>query len=139
MKTVFVVTQGDYSDYHITGIYTKRELAQAAVEHVEKEGGYYSPSIEEWIVDNGPTIPHSYKLYTVGMQRDGSVFHSEEDTFGGGLPDDEERFSYSWFPLDGWSFKVVAKTMQHAIKIVNEKRIQLVANNDWPTRKQYPS
>jgi len=134
---VFIVTSGDYSDYGIDGVYSTRELAEAAIKHDE-----YEARIEEFFLDNGSTDPNRYRVFTIHMQRDGSVSASLEG--GCSAPtiasEDwsrhnvcEKPFRDAWTtPPGAFSFCVTARDLQHAIKIVNEKRAQLIANNEWP-------
>lgn len=46
--SVWVATEGDYSDYHILGIFATEEAAKAAVERPDRKSYYSTPSIEEW-------------------------------------------------------------------------------------------
>lgn len=138
-KLVFVVTNGEYSDYRITGLYSTRELAEAAVAHDTNTDNWYGDStIEEWFLDNGPTIPDSYKLFAIEMRKDGSVTRSEEEDCQSPTFQAAKRFRHHNSPGDAWVFRVVAKHLQHAIKIVNEKRVQYIASNDWPVDLDYP-
>ncbi|MBR2248771.1 MAG: hypothetical protein IJ880_17455 [Bacilli bacterium] len=45
--TVYVVTDGEYSDYHIVGIFSDREKAEICVAIKTEDGG-----VEEWDVDD---------------------------------------------------------------------------------------
>lgn len=47
MKTVFVVTSGIYSDYHIDGIFSTKELAAAFVKKLKDD----ETSVEIWNLD----------------------------------------------------------------------------------------
>lgn len=50
-KTVFIVTCGEYSDYHIEGVYDTLEAAQkAAGSPIRHRAGYDTPQIEEWML-----------------------------------------------------------------------------------------
>ena len=47
--TLYVVTEGEYSDYHIVGIYSTKELAEKVKKY--HNGLYDYPDIEEWELD----------------------------------------------------------------------------------------
>lgn len=46
MGKIFVVTEGEYDDYHILGVTTDRAVAERIVEL--HDDGYYTPDIEEY-------------------------------------------------------------------------------------------
>ena len=120
---VFIVSSGSYSDYHILGIYSTREKA----EHAKKL--YASDNeIEEFNLDEIPNVPPGLFLYGVHMNKNGDV--------------KEAKITYAadeyleWHPFSGYGepvvcFNVFAEDEAHAIKIANEKRIQLIAENIW--------
>lgn len=47
--TLYVVTEGEYSNYHIVGIYSTKELAEKVKKY--HNGLYDYPDIEEWELD----------------------------------------------------------------------------------------
>lgn len=147
---VYVVTDGDYSDYHIVAVYTDSALA-------EKYVSIYSGRIEKY--DTDPDIPYppdGHGVWSVVMLKDGATIHcfSYMDT-----PTYLERCndapqlvwnSYisgdiSLYPQEqlesrkrGYIYKdaimyvyVLARDAEHAVKIANEKRAQLIANGEW--------
>lgn len=134
-KVVYVLTKGDYSDYHIIGVYSTRDEAEKGVIEYDSEWG--TPSIEEWDVDKHPAHPEGMLAYKVHMDRDGnSEVHREGcDDFKG---DD-------WAPYGDnqrVSFRMWARDEQHAVKIANERRMQQIASGQWMTdweawRKKY--
>ena len=63
MKKVYIVTQGDYSDYHIVAVFDNKEEAQKVVNTLETIKPYYNEAqIEEY------TILNSYKDYASGEE-----------------------------------------------------------------------
>jgi hypothetical protein len=59
MKTVYILTEGDYSAYHIIGVYSTKELA-------EKVQFVYDDSIiEEFALDDVPDYPPGMKGWFV--------------------------------------------------------------------------
>lgn len=153
-QKIFIVTEGEYSDYHIEAIFSTKEAAEEyrqtyCSEYGEPGGG----SVEEWEVDD-PLIyngfPAGLAAWSVNMKENGDVDYAHLD----GKPDADERPAYGTpyffrdtFPspaglkcyiyhgptFGAWylSMSVLARNKEHAIKIVNEKRTQLIAMNQW--------
>lgn len=59
MKTIYVLTEGSYSDYHIIGVYSTKELA------TEAQSLYEHSEIEEYDLDNIPEHPPGMKAWFV--------------------------------------------------------------------------
>jgi len=59
MKTIYVLTEGSYSDYHIVGVYSTKELAE------EAQTLYKDSQIEEYDLDNIPEHPPGMKAWFV--------------------------------------------------------------------------
>ena len=119
---VYVVTDGNYSDFHICAISSTPEKGEEARRLLRAD------SIDEWEVDNLPEHPKDCLYWRVRMWRDGNdttVFPSGPPS----MPDerdvlvcrDNSRFYFVW-----------ARDEEHAIKIVNEKRVQAIADGSWP-------
>lgn len=52
MKTIYMVTSGEYSDYHVCGLFTTRELAEHYVKlHTEGREYHSSYDIDEVVLD----------------------------------------------------------------------------------------
>jgi len=50
--TIYIVTEGEYSDYHIEGTFSTEALAEGYIAAKgEKAGRSWDPGIEEWILD----------------------------------------------------------------------------------------
>lgn len=63
---VYVVTQGEYSDYHIIGVYSTKEKAQELYDAMRKSGTYWDePHIEDYELDElTPTAGYVCVGYT---------------------------------------------------------------------------
>ena len=48
MKSVYVVTEGEYSDYGIVGIFSTTDLA---IEFIQKRGSTRSTTVQKWEID----------------------------------------------------------------------------------------
>jgi hypothetical protein len=128
-KQIYIVTMGEYSDYQIVGVFDKEELAE------EYKGDDNWARIEEY--DLNPQrlkIAPGKAAYRVWMRRDGDTkdVRERED----GIDTTDIRFGE---PDDhGLYACVLAKSPQHAVKIVNEHRVQLIANGEWPEKVNDP-
>jgi hypothetical protein len=60
MTSIYVLTEGDYSDYHIVGVYSTKELAK------EAQSLYEHSQIEEYDLDNIP----EYFVYCWAVDED---------------------------------------------------------------------
>lgn len=122
---VYLVSSGTYSDYHICCACS----TMAKAEHAKKF--YQADDIEEYVLDELPLHPEGTFAYHVRMLRDGSVVEVEIEN-GNYTGTIEDR----WRPHgDGETvgFFMWAKNSQHAIKVANEIRSQIVASGEWTT------
>jgi hypothetical protein len=132
---VYIVTHGSYSDYGLEGVFSSREKAQEYIDHETKDNEYSEfNDILEVEVDNvyNLKVRDNYKHYTINIDIDGNIWTD----IGG----------YSWFDLtnkrlynhfytiyrdNSIFFNIVTKDKEHAIKIANDKRAELIALNQW--------
>lgn len=120
---IYIVTKGEYSDYRIRGVFTDREKADKFLDSITTK--YGDNTIEEWDA-NIPDSPKSYKYFFVKMSKSGDVkyvctsyyFSSKE----------EISFRFSEELMFSYQF---AKDEKHAVKIANERRTRLIAENKW--------
>ncbi len=156
MSKIYIVTSGDYSDYSINAVYDTKEKAEAAIAPFT---GY---EIEEYELN--PSLPDyikpGEKFYDITMLSDGEIpiyYDSSDDWYYRqvdlGFNDYDQKFemefqlfAYPSFGPDAtnknpdrygeWVINGIirARDEQHAIKIMNERRIQILANNDWPAK-----
>jgi len=76
---VFIVTEGEYSDYHIEGVFSTKEKAKQAKEVFASEN-----NITEWVIDNVPDCPPEVLPWQVYMNKEGvcrSVFRVSASGF----------------------------------------------------------
>ena len=134
---VYIVTAGEYSDYHIEAVFTSKERAEAFAALDDDRG------VDEEETDpvgwEGPPGLLPFKVY---MKEDGSL---SKDCCGrdrcskvaprkGKLAAD--HFYRDYFDSKGgYPMLLVSSTWardeQHAVKIVNERRVQHIANGTW--------
>lgn len=140
MKEIYIVTCGEYSDYRIVDVFEDNELAEAVA---WKVGG----EVETHQINHSITINklENFDLYSVYMDKHGNTSSIEKDN-------DDFNFNklvgnnlkpyYNFLNESRWirynitvepKMCVVcwAKDEKHAVKIANEIRIQILANNSW--------
>jgi len=134
---IYVVTHGDYSDYHICGVFDNQENAEAYREW------HRFDAVEKYSLNPSlPAMRKGYNSYSVCMWRNGyirdiQVLHEPASV--------EEQTELNHYPVSGpvasgtgagpaWCLQgvVLARNKEHAVKITNEKRVQLIAIGTWP-------
>ena len=110
---VYVITKGDYSDYHICAVTMDYERA----ERMKKlyGGKYDEASIEKYVLDETKTTGH---VYYVNFKNDEAVavYIDEDNGFGG--CDNGPVVDCGWNPIRVF---VRAKDVPHALKIAQDK------------------
>ena len=126
---VYIVTSGDYSDYGIDAVFTNKKTAEV---FAGKIGG----EVEIWEIspsDLIDKITHN-KIFCVRMNKEGNTdLVMEEDFDSGDIKNAMEKKTEIFKAVDGYSMitYMFAKDEKHAVKIANERRVQLIANNEW--------
>jgi len=124
---MYVLTDGSYSDYHIVGVFSSKKKAL----QLKKEAKLGSDcGVEVFRVDEFDNVPN-LSLFSICMNKNGDTQEaskiSKDNLYGlsaalTGIPDILRKKKLCMF--------VFAKDEEHAVKIVNEKRIQLIANGE---------
>lgn len=151
MSNVYAVVIGDYSDYHIVGIFSTEEKAQELIDRIkEKDKEYYDDpdcliraSIETYVLDGLDMMGRNCNLYNLCMKRDGTI---DGDVSLAGEYDIEDyikgctrigsKYINSRYRPNTFMFTVPAMDKEHAVKIANEKRGALIMAGRWPTDKE---
>lgn len=123
MKTAYVVTQGEYSEYRILGVYSTEEQANHVAEI--RDG-----RVESYEVDVALDTPNGMKYYYVTMSFDGNraKAHISDPFSYEHKMASNSKVSYSCYgsvTLHCW-----ATDEKHAIKILNDRRIQMMASGE---------
>lgn len=121
-KTMYLVTAGSYSDYRVMGVYDSKENAERAREVFDAD------DIEEYVLNEVPETPPGLLPWRVVMAKDGSVLMCRREV-PPVTPDKELR---DYGGREAMTGTVYAKDEKHAVKIINEMRIQALALNRWP-------
>jgi len=128
MTTIYLVTDGSYSDYCVLGVYSTKEKAEHAKRLFAADNG-----IEEYGLDATPDSPPGMLAYQVSMLVSGDVKDVWQVTVDG--------FEPRWYVARQWGadvivvFHVWARDIEHAVKIANEWRAQIVALGLWDLHK----
>jgi hypothetical protein len=136
MATVWVVEQGEYSDYRVVGVFSSKENAQQIAAAVD------DATVAEWPLDPGiEDMNAGRKPFRVFMLRDGTAEHVREETIDrsvlgsldgpflmkrGGRPVWAQAPEPPCLNVAVW-----ANDAEHATKIANEHRTRLIASGEW--------
>jgi len=123
-KTIFVITTGDYSDYHIVALFSTKEKAEEYIAWADKSARDFTGEIEEWELDGtNDNVRDAFKnrLQTWCIELHGMTggFKSASKLGWPDYPGAEGSRNYNGdFYTTCW-----ARDKKHAIKIANERRI----------------
>lgn len=136
MKKVYIITKGDYSEYHICGVYSTKDIAEEVIE-IYKGDDMYAPYIEEWDLNQYLNRPKNCLPFRIAMKEDGSVYDilcGYSECYLNDIESDKNRVfvSPTHYYKEPWRYVYTwAKNKDHAIKIANEDRLMRIANNIW--------
>ena len=141
MNTIWVIEKGSYSDYRVVGVYSTKEGAELVCARINGEENHEPATVAEWPLDPGvEAINQGLAPFIVWMLRDGTTEKCVQDDndFEYTLNDKLTIWRQSEAPAyrgknvqDCLNGRVFAKDSAHAIKIVNERRVQMIANGEW--------
>lgn len=118
MKKVYIVTSGDYSDYHIEAVFSRRDKA-LDFKNEEKSDN----DIEEFELDR-PISDFRYISITMKKNGDTVKIHPFMNSYN-----NEGFFQYNINSELIWVVKT--NNEKRAIKVTNEKRTQILAAECW--------
>jgi hypothetical protein len=130
MKKIYLVTQGNYSDYHVVSAFSEKALAQSFIDSfVSNEDD--SIEIEEYEIDKlSEQLRNGYKAYSVLMEKDGNYIEVEQVSCLYPEKAQRETVEYSYHK-EYMTTSMFAKDEKHAVKIANERRIRAIMANHW--------
>lgn len=139
MKKIYAVSTGSYSDYTVVALFTTVELAEEFMDAVPHSD--YN-AVEEFTLnpDTPDLVKRGYSLWKVQMLRNGDT--EEAISLGTSIHYMNDVGHWVWRRTNVPTYKkngvpdclvstVWAKDKNAAIKIVNEHRVQLIANGEW--------
>lgn len=129
---VYIVSTGSYSDWMILGIYTTPDKAEKAKADYGAEN-----DVEEHDVDKFPQIPAGLRPYNVVMTCAGGLLQQPQQArplYVDGWKDKWQPWSSLRSPeTQAVIFNLWARDEEHAVKIANDRRAQLIATGEWTT------
>lgn len=140
MKTIYAVNSGCYSDYRIDALFSTRKLAEEFMASVP-DGDYNG--VEEFELDppTADLLRRGYSVWNVHMLINGDTERVDRaDNSKYNVTD--APIHHIWKRTEALAYRgkgipdiltsmVWAKTEAAAIKIVNEKRAQMIADGEW--------
>ena len=133
MEKLYIVTRGEYSAYRILGCFDNQLQADRFKGALGNEA-----TVETWA--RNPTfieMAPGEAFYEVVMGRDGQTYRCSPKWFTGSGPSNDDFHTtlggpYSHDEKRRLYVSLIAKSKEHATKIVNEKRTHLIASGMWP-------
>jgi len=129
MKKIYILTEGSYSDYHIVGVAEDKETAELLSEK-------WDCGIEEYNINTIEDAKYiqNKTLYEVTMWKNGNS-EVKKDSYGTSDAYPEPTFRI-WGGVCCGIETIVdincwADSPEHAVKIANEKRAELIATGRW--------
>lgn len=129
MSKIYIVTRGSYSDYSIAAVFSTEVKAWDFVRYWQENGNSYDwHDAEVEIRELDPLrrdLKDNLAPYFVRMDRDGNtsqLFECRETMSEGNTGFDVEGNLYT-HPR--------ARDKEHAVKITNERRARILAENKW--------
>lgn len=138
--TVFVIEQGSYSDYRVVGVYTTRRAAEMVCTAINANETWEKAEVSEWPLNPAAdALNAGQSQHRVLMRRDGTVEECKrQDIRTYELTGECHIWRRSTAPAyrgkgvpDVLQATVWAEDVPHAIKIVNERRGQMIAMGEW--------
>jgi hypothetical protein len=129
---VYLVTDGDYSDYHVLGVFSTMDRAARYKELYNAEN-----DIAVFALDpaHPPVIAEGMLPWSVVICKDGTV--SQLDRRSVRYAPTRAR----WMPVRLWTMDEYglivfcwARDAAHAVKIAGDIRTQVLAHQSWPTK-----
>ena len=116
----WIIEDGEYSDYHIVGIFSTRENAETALKFMQTRRGFNEATICEFPLDPGILeLNQGLCLFSVRFTKDKIDVE---------LSNTIDTESYHW--NCGSLYYVWAKSPEHAIKIAAERDAQWQIEKD---------
>ena len=127
--TVYIVTHGQYSDYHIVAVYDNKKAANNHAFNISNM--WNDGRVEEYEINN--TCEKMRPRWSGIMYKDGHVEHSGKDSHEDKpyirfCAEDRSRYTTHKAYM---TYSIETETEEKAVKIINEKRAILIASGYW--------
>ena len=130
---IYIVTSGCYSDYAIDAVFTNKKTAEVFADKIDGEVEIWETSPSN-LMDR---ITHD-KIFCVRMDKEGNTdLVMEEDFDSCEIKKAIEKKTEVFKAVGGYCMitYMFAENEKHAVKIANERRVQLIANNEWDKKE----
>lgn len=126
MSKSYVVTDGEYSSYHILAVFDNEKLAEKFIKSFGGDIEVYSTNPHEPLLNKG------YKAYSVTINIANS--HCNVESMAGSHYD-YRQLNKVYYYEGKKQLEIIlwAKDEMHAMKIASEKRAQFIAKMGWVT------
>ena len=126
---IYVVTDGDYSDYHICGVAVTKEMAEKITEHIMRIDSYSCPNIEEYDTNTWIETLNNGNMFHVVLLEDGRMnLYDETYDMEYGYENRNKVFDFDKRgALNVWVF---AKDEDHAKKIASDLFAKYMAEKE---------
>ena len=122
MEKVYIVTSGEYSDYHIDAVFSTRKKAE---EYVDAHGSDYR--VEEYPVDDAG-VKKNESIWLVSVSwKTGEVISANPEDFDEYYADKEGTVQYQRGFDNHLDFVLKSDSMARAKKVVSERFMQVKA------------
>ena len=126
MKKVYIVSSGLYNGYGINGVFTSRLKARRYLRILKRDERRSYGRIKAWPLDQLDTAPAEQLLYLVWMDKAG------DSPVQPRIVDPMTFRRLPFYPdSDNLEMRVWASKPEDAMKIVNERRLEIIAANAW--------
>lgn len=127
-KEVFLVTCGYYSEYRVCAVFTEKLFAEKYISRFNSTVPDEELRIETYVLNPYEyELNKDYKPFSLRMTKEGICTEINVEDSSYGLEGGNIRFGID---VDENMFiSIFARDEKHAIKIANEKRVQLIQQN----------
>ena len=125
--TIYIVTRGEYSDYSIVAVFDNKVAADNYAHNTRDD--YDRARVEEYEMNS--ECEKLGIMWGGEMMRDGEVRYIGQRAAIGNEELSLVRMRNS-SPVLVFARRVATK--EHAVKIANDKRVQLIASGEWADR-----
>jgi hypothetical protein len=122
-KTIYVITDGEYSDYHICAIFSEKEAA----EEYQRDIG--ADQTEEWELDEIDVKELRGKKVMFGRIRKDGYVHDLDTT--NSMGHSKGRTSFGFDCNGDMYLSATVKDEETFIKILNDTRSRKIAEGTW--------
>lgn len=137
--TVFMVTSGQYSDYGVCGIFSTKEMANKYIEFMSRTENVFSNEFNdieeieldsyEELINSNDNIYHGYMDEEGNQVYDMTIDNDMVELANSFAIGNDERYGGLFM-----HYYVRADSPERAVKIANDKRAQIISNNNFVNR-----